>query len=230
MWGTNMQRGQAIVEALVVVIALASVLIAIRWLGDLQDIGLQLADASRDQAFKYAYQDNPDYKNYGLTAKPWLMRDGSALVQNIYAGKQDRGFGSSLALYQNKILPVFAELNFGDDYITVHSLTASTGINPDPDGLSDFDRRYLQLNQHTAILAGTGAAIADSYVQDNLASSKYLWRTNADLSITAGQAATARLEKIDSAWGRSLPRWDWISPWTSWVPAKHLRSWRPNDN
>jgi hypothetical protein len=31
---------------------------------------------------------------------------------------------------------------------------------------------------------------------------------------------------VDSAWGRALPDWDWVGPWTTAVPRLHLQPWR----
>ncbi|MGA0584480.1 MAG: TadE family protein, partial [Castellaniella sp.] len=50
------QGGQALVETLVVLVALGSLWLGIAWLGRLQDVGLQLAHASRRAAFAHAHQ------------------------------------------------------------------------------------------------------------------------------------------------------------------------------
>ncbi len=50
------QGGQALVETLVVLTVLGSLWLGIAWLGRLQDVGLQLAHASRRAAFAHAHQ------------------------------------------------------------------------------------------------------------------------------------------------------------------------------
>lgn len=216
-----MQKGQALTEALILLVLLAALFMAVTWLGKLQDIGLQLNHASRHNAFKIAYQkqdlSTDSYLADYLSNSRWARQDGANLIGDFelaitpteinpykYANKK---FVSSLAL--------FDELKLVDK--NLWQITASTNT-------AERNRPDLRLSRFTTILRDVPSIKDDAQVQTNLANSNSAWRRNSDQSIRLGQELTSRLKGLDKAWNRSLPDWDWLKSWTGEVPRRHLKA------
>lgn len=231
------QGGQALVEALVVLVVLGSLWLGIAWLGRLQDVGLQLAHASRRAAFAHAHQGlAPEALDAGVDGyldapgHRWRTRQGqdflAAAVRldleslGAMAGRQA---GDPVA----GAADLRRELRLGDPAVRRAVARVRTAGGASTTGsLLDFDRLGLDLRRHTAILSGDGAAAGDADVQSVLAGSPRAWGSAASASRTAGQAVLGRLRSVDAAWGRALPDWDWTGPWTGSVPRPHLQVWR----
>lgn len=230
--GTSMQRGQALVEALVAMIVLASAWVAVAWLGRLRDIDLQAMHASRHQAFAHAHQGmespgeavlrGPHLRGMG---QRWENRHGESLLSDAGA----RVFQSSHAPGRQPGDPAPAasavrrELRLGDEAVWISEVDLATaGIGQPDGGPRDFDRLALRLRRHTAILRGAGAAPGDAQVQATLAGAGTLWAASADHSAGLARAVEARVRPLDAAWGRPDLRLDWLAPWTGRVPARHL--------
>ena len=231
------QHGQALAEALIVLAVLGSLWAGIAWLGRLQDVGLQLAHASRHAAFAHAHQGLvptalPAIAGIYLDAPGhrWNTRQGHAFladagtVEVTSAGPQG---GLQPGVPVAGAAGLRGELLLGDS--TVWRLVAraqTTGDQIPQGGLADFDRLPLRLVRQTAILRGTGAAAGDADVQTILAGSARAWGDAAASSHAAGDTILDRAGGVDAAWGRPLPDWNWISPWTGSVPRPHLQPWR----
>ncbi|MGS1116121.1 hypothetical protein [Castellaniella sp. UC4442_H9] len=242
------QNGQAVIEGLVVAGVLGSLVAGGIWLGGLQDVGLQLQHASRRVAFGHAHQGlQPDDLWTGVDgylASPgheWRTRRGDSLVH-----QGDRGPATGYdklsvhaALESLMLQPsrqpgddVAAaaqwrtELRLGNARVWRAGVSVSTGSGRHAGGaLHDFDRAGLDLHRATAILAGSGAARDDATVQQTLANSTQAWGRLTDVSRHEGQALQRRLQRLDGAWGRAHPGWDWLSAWAGEVPAGRLRPW-----
>jgi hypothetical protein len=255
------QGGQALVEAYVVLAVLASLWLAVAWLGRLQDLGLQLAHASRRVAFAHAHQGldvqalAPGVDGY-LQAEGhrWATRAGVWLLSSpglpanggpdVLGGTPHAPAGAAAAVRwhveRTGLQPALqvgdplagaqtwrGQLGLGDDDIWRAVVSARTHGKPQPSGrLRDFDHLGLRPGRHTAILRGSGAAAGDTQVQATLGSSARAWHDLASVSQAAGQRAGQRLQGIDEAWGRASVSWDWLGPWTAWVPGDHLQPWR----
>ena len=230
------QQGQALVEALVVMVVLASLWLGLAWVGRLQDIGLQLMHASRRAAFAYAHQDLApqalDAGGDGYLDAPgqrWQTRQGQDLLADE-ASLAVRSMGNQRSQQPGDPLTGAAalrrELHLGDPDLWRAEARAQTRGEAGTQGtLHDFDRLGLQLQRHTAILRGEGAAASDADTQAILAGSPGAWGDAAQMSRTAGERTLARLKGVDAAWGRALPDWDWIHAWTGSVPHVHLQPW-----
>ncbi len=230
------QGGQALVETLVVLAALGSLWLGIAWLGRLQDIGLQLAHASRRAAFAHAHQGlapgalGPGGDGYlNAPGHRWRTRRGQGfLAEPAYldieplgdmTGRQAGDPGAAASDLRR-------ELRLGDPRVWRAGARVRTAGGISSTGsLLDFDHLGLDLRRHTAILSGDGAAAGDGEVQSILAGSARAWGATASASRAAGRAALDRLGGVDAAWGRVLPDWDWVDSWTGSVPRPHLRTW-----
>lgn len=224
-----MQKGQAIIEALVLTLVLASLLIAIMWLGRLQDIALHLSHASRHNAFRFAYQkiDLQAENNLADSVQNniWLKRDGSNLINSadfILAETQKKPYISADKKFATAI-KLFNQLELGDNAIWQSTASSDTGdLEQNFNSLAKFDRQKLQISRFTAIMRASPSISSDLQVQNKLANNPILWADQAQRSIPLGQSINQALQKIDSAWARSLPEWDWINGWVSSMPQRHL--------
>ncbi|MDY0309803.1 MAG: hypothetical protein RBR29_08445 [Castellaniella sp.] len=230
------QAGQALAESLAVLLVLGSLWLGVAWLGRLQDSALQLAHASRRAAFAHAHQGLPLQAlvpgGDGYLDAPghrWHTRQGQSLLEgesgldvHPLMAAATGSIGDSVA----EAADLRREFRLGDRNVWRAEAQAKTaGLSSVSGALFDFDRLGLDLRRHTAILVGDGAAAGDGDAQSILAGSPHAWGTAAQTSRNAGQAVLGRLRAVDSAWGRALPDWDWLSSWTGSVPRPHLRIW-----
>lgn len=231
------QGGQALVETLVVLTVLGSLWLGIAWLGRLQDIGLQLAHASRRAAFAHAHQGLApaalDHAGDGYLDAPghrWRTRQGRDLLAG--APRLDiESLGAMTGLQAGDPVAGAAdlrrELRLGDPTVWRAVARVQTAGGAGTAGaLHDFDRLGLSLQRHTAILSGDGAAGNDAEAQSIMAGSPRAWGVAASASRAAGQGVLSRVKGMDAAWGRALPAWDWTDSWTGSVPRPHLQPWR----
>ncbi|MHA3902670.1 hypothetical protein ACTPOE_03625 [Castellaniella sp. WN] len=231
------QGGQALVETLAVLIVLGSLWLGIAWLGRLQDIGLQLAHASRRAAFAHAHQGLPPEAlasgGDGYLDAPghlWRTRRGRSFLAGS-AHLEVESLGPATGRQAGDPVAGAAdlrrELRLGDPTVWRAGARGRTAGDASTTGsLPDFDRLGLDLRRHTAILSGDGAAADDADAQSTLAASPRAWDAAASASRAAGRAVLGRLRDVDAAWSRALPDWDWIGPWTGSVPSPHLQAWR----
>ena len=228
------QSGQALAEALVALGALASLCLAIAWLGRTQDAALQLSHASRQAAFAWAHQDLPDADLAAQAAADGLApgqrgrtRSGADLLSGSIRVRLD-----ALPVLQGRrpgdpvpgAADIRGELRLGDETLWRAGVGARTaGRDRISGGLRDFDDQALFLLRQTVIMRGTGAAADDAAVQGTLGGSGRVWARAGRVSQAVGAGVDRRMQGVDAAWGRERPDWDWLGPWTSQVPARHLQ-------
>ena len=231
------QSGQALAEALIVLIVLGSLWVGIAWLGRLQDVSLQLAHASRYAAFAEAHQGRDDTAMHTVIAPyvdapghRWQTRQGlDFLAQDLALAWQPVGEpqgpqpGDPMAAAAD----LRRELQLGDPVVwRVAARVRTAGHDTTAGLLADFDHLGLSLNRQTAILRGDGAAQGDAQVQAILAGSARAWGDAAAQSRHAGETIFRHAGGVDVAWGRAVPAWNWIDAWTGSVPRPHLQPWR----
>lgn len=228
------QRGQALAESLLVLGVLAALVVALTWLGRLQDLGLQLAHASRHAAFAHAHQGADDVfagvrEHFAAPGHAWGARSGALLAEPVAIAVESvapapvPAPGDPVAAASQWR----AELALGDPPVWRATASAQTAGEESTTGkLRDFDGLGLALRRHTSILHGSGAAPGDAEVQQRLAGSAHAWRDLADVSRQYGREAQQRLQDLDAAWGRRQPTWDWLSSWAGEVPQPYLRARR----
>lgn len=233
MAGCNKQAGQAWVEALLVLAALASLWLGIAWVGRLQDVALQLSNASRHAAFAHAHQGLSAPKLepwvdavWHRARRTWSTRQGDPFLVDARPSSPLRLELSPKPWREPGVLQTDRlrdELALGDGRLWRADVQVTTrGTTGAGLELYDFDRWALSLRRHTAILRGAGAASDDAAVQRVLGGSATAWRDLAARTRAAGERAERALRDLDGAWGRGLPSWDWLSPWASSIPWNHL--------
>lgn len=229
----RMQAGQALAEALVVMGALASLWLAVAWLGRLQDVDLQLQHASRRVAFAFAHQGVSAEAlaaeaalELSAPGQRWQTRQG----QDFLAEAAQGGLQTTTAMplrAPGDAVPdagaLRAELQLGDAAVWRASAAVYTsGQGQASTRLQDFDQQALSWQRQTATMRGSGAAADDIAVQSVLADSTHAWGRWAQESIRQGRVLDLRLQGVDAAWGRARPDWDWLQPWAGDVPDHHL--------
>lgn len=238
----RIQKGQALVEGMVALLVLLSLWVGASWLGRFQDVALQAAHASRYAAFATARDPLADIAAevrrhyFSGPAHQWSDRRGERLLGS---GLDEVG----LLADRHSILPPEAQagttsahaqaLRQGwrledagilDSRITVAPLftQASWQKKTSAYGLDYFDKQQLVLQRHTAILTDAGHASDDLAVQQRVAESALAWGNSAQASYTSGAKVAAGMNPVDVAWNRPQPKFDWLEPWSGYVPEWHL--------
>lgn len=236
------QQGQALVEGLVVLLALISLWLGISWLARFQDMALQASHASRYAAF--ALSRNPDetvesdvrQHYFSGPAHQWSDRRGKRLLspgldevvlqpsrQTALANVAQPG-GAVLyaqALRQDWRLEDAGVLAAQLSVAPRLSLVPQEQVLP-ADGLSYFDQQRLVLRRHTAILTDAGHAADDIATQQTVANSSLAWGNSANSSYARGKKIASAMTAVDAAWNRTEPVFDWLGPWSGRVPEAHL--------
>lgn len=239
-----MQRGQALAEGLVVLLVLLSVWVAVGWLGRFQDMALQATHASRFAAFSVARHHDLrpaadiQHRYFSGPAHQWKDRHGRSVLSQEQTEV-------SLLVRSDAALDAYAQpggpladassLRQGwrvedtgivQAIVTIGSRATIQNTAHKADafkiGLSVFDDRYPVLSRHTAILAGAGHASNDPDAQHRIAESKLGWSNSAEDSYRLGRHMQMRVQPLDRAWGRAAPEFDWLVPWASHIPERHL--------
>lgn len=229
----EVQQGQAIVEGLVVLLALTALWSAISWLGCLQDIDLQAVHASRYAAFSATRQPNMDgHSNTRHTAQThffsgpthrWADAQGGRMLLNT---AQEVRFN----IDRTQQLPMHAQPGGSDGNATILRTDwhiADTGIVDShatvrPSAVNFADWGISGVRRHTAILVGAGHVVTDAHVQGRLADSAMAWGNGSQASYRAGRNIAGAMVAVDAGWNRPEPVFDWLGPWTGMVPNYHV--------
>lgn len=242
------QSGQAALEALISLLVLAVLWVAVTWLGRIQDLALHTSHASRFAAFMATrnVSNTPvDAVRQGLFSGPansWSDRHGHALQDSVYqnigvtlthdgvmsdASQLGGSYSEMRQLRQDWLLA-------GDDIVSARVILvpheASPGAQASGSGLElhQFDAAYPFIQRHTSILSGAGHSGSDSSTADRIANSALAWADSTERSYRLGRKVDAVASKVDNAWGRPSPVFDWLGPWADQLPAHHFRSSHPS--
>lgn len=233
------QRGQALVESLVAMLALAVLWVAIHWLAHYQDMALSATHASRHAAFLASRADPGhidhaealDQRFFSGSAHRWTDRRGMRLL--------DPQSGVHSSWHRHNPLPAWAQPGVATPYadtlrrdwsvddrgvlrarvaLDFSPLDRASGLPDGPLRLSQFDQPYAPFARSISILTGAGHAVSDSDAQARVAASQLAWGGPAAASRAAGAAVAALAHGTDAGWGRSGPQFDWLQPWQGRVP------------
>jgi hypothetical protein len=195
------QHGQAAVEAVILLGLFAALGAGVAGVGGLQWLGLGATHASRSQAFLHAQ---------GHTGSP-------AAGIDVSRGSRPAGF---MGPGGNPAAALRREWRVEDRGM----VTASARFRSEngPHGWTSPAGR-----RHTSLLAGAAHARGDRHTQQVVGSSRTAWARAAQPSIRAGRRVAAALRSIDAGWGRELPRFDWLTPWSDLAPAGRVRTGPP---
>ena len=242
----GVQKGQALLESLIVALGMAVLWVAISWLAQYQDAALSATHASSYAAF-VATRHDPEERAVDLVqpffqgrAHGWKDRKGEEIVdtQNVYlhsslgelSAYAQPGQTAPLAaalrrdwrLEEGGILHARVGLSFADRH-EAKPAARSFGLR-----LDEFDRPYPKLERSTAILTGAGHSASDASVQTRVAESALAWSTSYGASLAAGRAAQSRASQVEEGWGRPAADFDWLDPWSGYVPEHLLAEYETN--
>ena len=237
------QRGQALIEGLVVLLLLLSFWVGIAWLGRIQDMALQAQHASRYSAFSatrnpvgHPIEEIRDHFFSG-PAHQWSDRKGDAVLRTgqpevtlhldqaarLDVHSQPGANGTAVARLRDEW-----HIEDGGVLRSVVRVAPRTNENTDPAsaaavaGLAYFDRAYPTMSRQVSILVDAAHASDDAATQWRVSESKTAWGDTAAQSHALGSRVDAAMGAIDAGWGRGRPQWDWLSPWAGYVPARHI--------
>ena len=239
---TMPQQGQALVEALVVALALVVLWVAVAWLAHYQDAALSATHASRFAAFTATRLDEEDE----VAAATMPLFTGSPYRWNDRKGQSVIDFESSMRVHPRRLAALSAHAQPGQGSAQASILrrdwevadpgilqaeihlsfpkrdTATSPTDSGRLGLNVFDRAYPSLVRSTAILTGAGHGSTDAGVQTRLTQSTLAWSSAYRDSLGAGRTAEAAAVGVDLAWGRPAAEFDWVFPWSGYVPEHYL--------
>lgn len=233
------------VEAVVALMALLSIWVAVTWLSRLQDIALHAQHASAYGAFALTrnplaapVQEIKERFFYG-PAHQWSDRQGRPLFSSLRGEigwrkervaalgihQQPGGGGAYASALRNDWHVEDTGVATSHVYVAPENSVLTSSNDPSVAGLRYFDSIYPTLHRHTAILTGDAHASGDLATQDRVALSPLAWSRNASDSIGAGARVDAIMRAVDAGWNRPRPVFEWLDPWATHVPERHL-----NDN
>ncbi|NYT61219.1 pilus assembly protein [Alcaligenaceae bacterium] len=239
-----LQQGQALVEGLVVLLALMSLWVGVSWLARFQDMALQASHASRYAAFSLSRNLEANIENdmrrhfFSGPAHQWSDRRGKRLLSSALDEIDVQTHRQTALAVQAQpggaLLHAQAlrqDWRLDDTGVLAVQLSAAPRLglaslhnNLPADGLAYFDSQNLLLQRHTSLLTGAGHAADDMAVQQTVANSSLAWSNSANSSYVHGKKIASAMTAVDAGWGRPQPVFDWLEPWSGHVPESHLRN------
>lgn len=198
------QRGQAIVEALLMLPLLALLSWAVSRIGGLQFTAQEMAQASRKAVMSAAH--GQPLRDLGASARANLSGGSQLLADGAparLASLQDAWFGTGLQL------------------LSVEASAAR--INGQGSGLGS-GQALPRIARYTRVASGAGYAHGDADVRRRIGQAPQSWRRAADGSLAQARRLDGLVSRLDGPWGRPRLSSDWLSAWTDVVPPDRLGS------
>lgn len=231
------KSGQALLEMLVAVLALAMLWASSAWLGRAQDMALQASHTARHAAFTEAIQAEglaqvqAHRVYFDQRLHRWQDRRGDSLL-----GKEASGVSTQL----HRLAPIGSlaqpapkhpqgpQLREQWQLADQGVLRASVSVTPHsssnvPSGAAKLPEGILPtIRRQAYILKDAGQSHDDISVQQRLAQAELAWGQAAGVSYDLSERLTASLMPVDRAWRRPAPEAGWLHLWQDWVPADRL--------
>lgn len=183
------QRGQALLEAVLVCMILITLLFAIQFSGHFRTRTLELLGESSYQSF--------------LKSEPHSERD---IKDNMRFAKQ----GGLLQTYEEQLLSVHDQGMIHVRRATNQATDSRLAAN------RMFNAVSLQRTSYLYVEDGHGRS--DWEVQSRIGRSKAAWRDAATPTHQVLQSQLYQLKKIDTPWRRGQLQTDWLSSWAGQSP------------
>lgn len=201
---SKQQRGQAIVEMLVIIVAILMLFWGLLWLQRWQQIKLQTQHHAALQAFRFSQSyelNNP------LEQQPeYLTGLYSPIAHEEYTKAQTLG-----------VVPA------PHHFLDLAQQEGLLGTTQRWRFSSTAEGAGMQLQSQTSIWVGAGHALSDTHAMERLESSTSLWQYAQRNSNTVIKTLSPLLKPLDAGWGRKSPSTTWLKPWQESVPTHHLR-------
>jgi len=188
------QRGQALVEALLMLPLLTMAFLAVAWVGKLQFAAQEMAQASR-RAVMASAAGAPLARPIGAGAQSGRSQSMPGAAASGNAGLQAEWFGADLQLL---------------------AVTAGTALS----GSALWNA--ARIARRTSVAAGAGYAHGDDDAQRRIGAAPTAWRRAADRSLPLARSIGGGVGRVDAPWGRPAITTDWLSSWADLVPADRL--------
>lgn len=198
------QRGQAIVEMLVSIVAILMLFWGLLWLQRWQQVKLQTQHHAALQAFKYSHSYELEQKQGELTIA-YLAGLYSPIAHQEYTEQQALG-----------VMPA------PHHFLDLAQQEGLLGAAQRWRFKSTAQGEGMQLQSQTSIWVGAAHANSDEQIVKRLEASTSLWKYAQRNSIRAIKTLQPVVSPVDAAWGRKTPSTDWLRPWQESVPAHHF--------
>lgn len=191
------QRGQALVESLLMLPVLMLAFLAVAWVGKLQFAAQEMAQASRKAAMSAAAGApvaSPQTRA-ALAGHDRALPGVAASAASGNARLQAEWFGADLRL------------------VSVIAQASLTGTGP-------WDAARIQ--RRTSVAVGAGHAYGDDDARRRIGAAPTAWGRAANHSLSLARSVGGLASRVDAPWRRPSISQDWLSPWADVVPADRL--------
>lgn len=214
------QKGQALIEMIVVLMAVLMLLWAMVWLQRWQQIKLQTQHHASLQAFRLSH--SYELKSEALTHMPnYLQGLYSPLAHDQSASYSQLGAMPNQADFMTKATQdgLLGETQRWQ----VRSSAQATSAQTMPWSQQKFEfLPAMQVQSQNSIWVGAGHAHHDIDAVQRLKQSPSLWASAQQASQLAIQPLGTLLKAVDVGWGRATPSTNWLQPWQESVPELYL--------
>lgn len=198
------QRGQAIVEMLVIVVAILMLFWGLLWLQRWQQIKLQTQHHAALQAFRFSHSYEVEKP---LELQPEYLT----------------GLYSPIAHQENTKVQPLGVMPAQDYFLELAQQEGVLGSTQRWRFSSSAQGDGMGLQSQTSIWVGAGHANNDVQAIKRLEVSTSLWQYAQKSSVTAIKTLSPLLSPVDAGWGRKAPSTNWLQPWNESVPRHHLQ-------
>lgn len=215
------QRGQAMVEMLVVTVAILMLLWGLLWLQRWQQIKLQTQHHAALQAFRFS--QSYELGQQDATQPNYLMGLFSSISHQENTKKQPLGV---MPLADPLLSNARDEGLFGaTQRWRFTSVGKADGWYNSAWAQSIFDfMPDMQLQSQTSIWVGAGHVHDDKEAVKRIEASQTLWGKAEKNSTLAIRSLTPLFIPVDMGWGRAPPENKWLQTWSESVPSNHLNA------
>ncbi|TGV06821.1 pilus assembly protein [Alcaligenaceae bacterium 429] len=201
------QRGQAVVESIIVLPVLMGLLFMAHWLLYAQHEKSRIQLAAAHGAF--------------LRAQLWSA--------DVLLTEQQR---HAIWDVEAKGLKYSQESYRWNESLNKESSSLATEVRLEDVGIhqSSLQKRLshalfpsLTLQQQHVVLVGSGSAVAAAQVRQRLEQAPQWWGKAAERSRRQVQNIEHLVGSVDKAWGRETPNSDWLRQWENSVPPRYIQ-------
>lgn len=214
------QQGQALIELMVMVLAIFMLLWAMIWLQRWQQIRLQIQHHAALQAFRLS-------QSYELGAEALALMP--SYLQGLYSPLAHQQLSSYQVLGAMPEQTGFMSTATQDGLFgatqrwQVRSLAQAEPAHTMPWAQRLFEfLPAMQVQSQSSIWVGAGHAHHDTHATQRLQQSNTLWAEAQGASRLAIQPLVPIFSVVDAGWSRPSPSTNWLQPWQESVPEIHL--------
>lgn len=202
-----MQRGQALIEGVVIIPLLLLLMLAAHWLLNLQLQKARIQNKAANTAWFLSRVASSDATRESITQRLRALKtkDEGLMLSSTHLTVLDPTTQIAADLTR--------QLDLRNDGL-LHKVSYSEWeTNPQLTSLK-------QQQSHT-VLVGAGHAVSPQWVRRRIEQSTVLWADAQRNSRYVGQNIARYSAPVDSAWRRPAPSFDWLSKWEQSVPKRY---------